>query len=123
MTSLYQISNLTTKESTFTAVITFNPAHAVFEGHFPGKPIVPGVVLVEITAALVSQLTGKDLVVREASVIKFLHVIEPLLHPLVIAEGSILEQDDGSYKVDLAFFAGDIIFAKLRRIRLQTVKD
>jgi 3-hydroxyacyl-[acyl-carrier-protein] dehydratase len=118
MTSLYQISNLTTKESTFTAQITFNPAHPLFSGHFPGKPIVPGVVLVEITAALISQLTGKELVVKEASVIKFLHVIEPLVHPLVIAEGSIIEQDDGSFRVELAFSAGDILFAKLRGIRL-----
>jgi 3-hydroxyacyl-[acyl-carrier-protein] dehydratase len=118
MTSFYDISNLAATGQSFRAEINFNPAHPLFSGHFPGKPIVPGVVLVEITSALVSQLTSKELVVKEASVIKFLHVIEPLLHPLVITEGSIVEQDDGSFKVDLAFYAGDITFAKLRGMRL-----
>jgi 3-hydroxyacyl-[acyl-carrier-protein] dehydratase len=56
MTALYTISRLTAIEGYFSAEITFNPAHAVFAGHFPGKPIVPGVVLVEISAALVSQI-------------------------------------------------------------------
>jgi 3-hydroxyacyl-[acyl-carrier-protein] dehydratase len=118
MTTLYTISNLTTTEGAFTADVTFNPAHPLFSGHFPGKPIVPGVVLVEISAALVSQLTGKELAVKEASVIKFLHLIEPLVHPLVIAEGSILEQDDGYFKVDLVFSSGEMVFAKLKGIRL-----
>lgn len=119
MTTLYQITLLTANQSTFSAEITFNPAHPVFSGHFPGKPIVPGVILVEITAAVASQLTGKDLAVKEASVIKFLQLIDPLQHPLVTTDGSIFEEDDGRYKVDLSFSAGGIIFAKLRGIRLQ----
>jgi 3-hydroxyacyl-[acyl-carrier-protein] dehydratase len=118
MTTLYNISNLTSAGNSFRAEITFDPAHPLFSGHFPGRPIVPGVVLVEITAALVSQVTGKDLLVKEASLIKFLHVIEPSAHPLVIATGSMLEQADGLFKVDLAFNAGDMVFAKLRGIRL-----
>jgi 3-hydroxyacyl-[acyl-carrier-protein] dehydratase len=123
MTTLYQISHLTVSESAFSAEITFNPAHPLFSGHFPGKPIVPGVVLVEISATVASRLTGKDLVVKEASVIKFLQLIYPLQHLLVMTDGSIYEEDDGRYKVDLSFSAGGIIFAKLRGIRLQTVYE
>lgn len=118
MTTLYTISNLTITADSFRAEITFNPAHPVFEGHFPGKPIVPGVVLVEISAAVVSLVKGKELVVKEASVIKFLQVIEPLKHPVVMAEGTILEETEGRFKVDLGFKDGDVLFAKLRGIRL-----
>lgn len=121
MLNLYSITKLTATEGTFMAEVTFNPSNTLFAGHFPGKPIVPGVILVEISAAVVSQIIRKELVVKEASVIKFLHVIEPLLHPLVIIAGSIIEQDDGSLKVDLAFSAGEIMFAKLRGIRLVPV--
>lgn len=123
MTTLYQITQLTANESSFSAEITFNPAHPVFTGHFPGKPIVPGAVLVEISAAVASQLTGKDLIVKEASVIKFLQVIDPLQHPLVLIDGSIVEEDKTMYKVDLNFSVEDIIFAKLRSIRLQPLKE
>jgi 3-hydroxyacyl-[acyl-carrier-protein] dehydratase len=120
MTSLYIISNLTTSEGTFQAEVTFNPTHPVFAGHFPGKPIVPGVVLVEITAAVASLVTGKELLVKEASVIKFLQVIEPLLNLVVKVEGTIFEETEGHFKADLSFTDGQVKFAKLRGIRLKS---
>jgi 3-hydroxyacyl-[acyl-carrier-protein] dehydratase len=123
MTSLYIITQLTANESSFSAEITFNPAHPVFSGHFPGQPIVPGVVLVEISATVISQLTGMELIVKEVSVIKFLQVIDPLQHPLVMIDGSVVEEDRTRYKVDLSFSDGGLIFAKLRGIRLQPLKE
>ena len=120
MTSLYTITKLTATESHFSAEITFNPAHPVFSGHFPGKPIVPGVVLVEISTAVASRLKSCELTLIEASVIKFLQVFEPLKHPLVIIEGSIFDEEDGRYRADASFYADDMIFAKLRGIRLQS---
>ena len=123
MTTLYQINNLTCTESSFTAEITFNPAHQLFSGHFPGQPIVPGVVLVEISAAVMSRVIGKSLIVKEASVIKFLKVIDPTINPVLLLDGLIVKEDDGKFKADLSFYAGSIIFAKLRGIRLQTVKE
>ena len=118
MTTLYSISRLISNESEFSAEVRFNPSHLVFAGHFPGHPIVPGVVLVEISAAVISQLTGKELIVKEASVIKFLQVVDPLNHSTVMINGSIIEEGDGKFKADLSFSAGSIIFAKLRGIRL-----
>lgn len=118
MTTLYQITNLIASDRAFTAEVTFNPAHPVFAGHFPGKPIVPGVVLVEITAAVASQVTGRELIVKEASVIKFLRVIEPLLNPVVKIEGTIFEETEGRFKADLSFTADEGVFAKLRGIRM-----
>ena len=115
MTTLYTISNLTPAGS---ATITFNPSHPIFEGHFPGQPIVPGVVLVEIAAAFARQATGKSLIVKEASVIKFLQVVDPRVHRVISLEGTITETGPGNYKVDLIFRAEDIVFAKIKGLRL-----
>jgi 3-hydroxyacyl-[acyl-carrier-protein] dehydratase len=117
MTPLYQISNLAIKESSFSAEITFDPSHPVFQGHFPGQPIVPGVVLVEISAAVLSLVTGKELIVKEASVIKFLRVIEPIKQLTVMINGSVIEEDHAVYKADMSFSAGEAVFAKLKGIR------
>ena len=121
MKTLYKITSLKTEKSTFSAEITFNPAHPLFEGHFPGQPIVPGVVLVEVAAAVISQLTGHELIVKEASVIKFIQVVDPQVHPLLLLEGSVIESED-NYKADMVYSSEGMVFAKLKGIRLQAVK-
>jgi 3-hydroxyacyl-[acyl-carrier-protein] dehydratase len=117
MTLLYNISNLTAIGNSFSAEITFNPAHPVFAGHFPGQPIVPGVVLVDISAAVLSLVTGKSLIVSEASVIKFLKVIDPGINLALLIDGSIVEEDKG-YKANLTISSGETIFMKIKGMKL-----
>ena len=49
--------------------------HPCFAGHFPGNPIVPGVVLLELVEAL---LAGHGYRVRECAQVKFLSPVFPL---------------------------------------------
>ena len=113
---LFNITNLSTDKNSFRAEITFNPADPVFTGHFPGRPIVPGVMLVEIASATASKITGKELIVKEASVIKFLQVIDPTVNTVIRLDGSMVKVDDINYKADLSFSSGEIIFAKMKGI-------
>jgi 3-hydroxyacyl-[acyl-carrier-protein] dehydratase len=51
--------------------------HAIFAGHFPGRPIVPGVMLLEWAQAEISHSLGRaprELRVRE---VKFFAPLEP----------------------------------------------
>lgn len=43
-------------EKTVSAVRTFRPDEPFFEGHFPGNPIVPGVLLIEAMAQALAYL-------------------------------------------------------------------
>jgi 3-hydroxyacyl-[acyl-carrier-protein] dehydratase len=122
MSNLYSFHNLQSIAGAFRAEIRFDASHPVFAGHFPGQPVVPGVVLVEILTSVVAAVTGKQVVIKEASVIKFLQVIDPMAHPTVVLEGTINEDDAGNFKADATFRQAELFFAKLKGVILAGTK-
>lgn len=51
--------------------------HPVFAGHFPGRPMVPGAVLLDMALHVVADATGNELQVCEISSVKFLSPAKP----------------------------------------------
>ena len=64
-------------EDTVTSVIKFNPQHQIFEGHFPGQPVVPGVCMVEIVKKLTEQALDTNLLLTKGHQLKFLQLVVP----------------------------------------------
>jgi 3-hydroxyacyl-[acyl-carrier-protein] dehydratase len=52
-----------------------DPAHPVFPGHFPGNPIVPGVLLLARISRAVARASGRQVV--EVPAVKFLSPLAP----------------------------------------------
>jgi 3-hydroxyacyl-[acyl-carrier-protein] dehydratase len=65
------------------AVVSLNAEHPVFQGHFPGNPVVPGVCQVQMVKELIEKAVGMPLMLRESDNIKFLAMISPVAVPLV----------------------------------------
>ena len=57
--------------------VTVDPAHELFSGHFPGRPIIPGVVLVHISLRVISAMMGAPVRIDQARTIKFLAPVDP----------------------------------------------
>ena len=57
------------------STLVFTPDHPAFAGHFPGAPIVPGVLLLD--AALHALATESGRAVTEIASAKFLHPVAP----------------------------------------------
>ena len=54
------------------------PAHApYFAGHFPGQPVVPGVVLIDAAVQIAAQASGLPLRLRRLASAKFTQVVGP----------------------------------------------
>ena len=120
MKDLYEISQIVKQQNDFKATITINPAHEIFAGHFPGQPVVPGVFLVEILASSVTEIIGKQLIIKEASNLKFLQVIDPEVHGSVLLDGSIVIVSDGNYRVDATIRLGEVLFTKMKGVLLSS---
>lgn len=83
MNDFYAIAGLDCTADSIRCVATFNKEHSIFEGHFPGQPIVPGVCMIQMVKDLLEQLLGKSLLLRSTGQVKFLQLITPEISPEV----------------------------------------
>ena len=65
------------------AEIEIDPNHPLFEGHFPGNPILPGVCTVQIIKELLEHSIQKSLRMKNAGNIKYLGFVNPVTMPLL----------------------------------------
>lgn len=60
------------------ADLVFNTGHEIFNGHFPGNPVVPGACLIQIIQEVLnSHKPKKKFELSEAKTIKFLSPLSP----------------------------------------------
>ena len=72
-----QITALTVDESTATLALVVQPSLTWFEGHFPGHPVLPGVVQVHIASTIGCGLFDIDLPFVGIDRLKFQRIITP----------------------------------------------
>jgi 3-hydroxyacyl-[acyl-carrier-protein] dehydratase len=64
--------------SGFHTTIALNPAHIVYTGHFPGYPVTPGVIQLQIVHELLENHFGRKLKLTDMPNCKFLKVLNPV---------------------------------------------
>lgn len=75
---MYKIQSYQSEEAgAFGHHLYFNANHEVFGAHFPGNPIVPGAVLIDVVRSAASDVLGKEMRVVEVKNAKFITVIVP----------------------------------------------
>jgi 3-hydroxyacyl-[acyl-carrier-protein] dehydratase len=82
MNDFYTVSGIQQEANALSCSVVFNAAHAIFNGHFPGHPVVPGVCMLEIIKELLQQQTGTKMTLRQAGNVKFLQLITPEVQPV-----------------------------------------
>lgn len=94
----YKVNTLETVENMTTAAITINKNHEVFQGHFPGNPVTPGVCMMQIIKELTEEIVSEKLFMQSSSNIKFMAIINPEKTPDLILTLDISKTEVG-YKV------------------------
>lgn len=64
-------------EKGFITTIEFNPDHFIYRGHFPGYPVTPGVIQMQIVHELLEKHFCKELKLITMPQCKFLKILNP----------------------------------------------
>lgn len=95
---LYKVIATENTSEGILAQVHLNKDHAIFKGHFPGNPVMPGVCMIQIIKELTEEATGKNLFLSVSSNIKFMAIINPEKNPdLQIAID--ISQENGEVKI------------------------
>ena len=79
---LYTVTRTVQEGDRITASVHLDEHHAVFKGHFPDQPVMPGVCTLQIVQELLEEHLGRSLRLSSASNIKFMALIDPRIHPV-----------------------------------------
>lgn len=83
MNNLYRIKSFDhdNDSGTLNSIILLNKEHPVFEGHFPGNPVLPGVCTLQITKELLCKALAGNFRLSAAGNIKYLGFVSPVIAP------------------------------------------
>lgn len=91
---LYSIQDFSQIEETVTVTIKLHKEHAIFKGHFPGNPVMPGVCMIQIIKELTEKAIEKDLFLSVSSNIKFMAIINPEKNDTLVLTLNITEMEN-----------------------------
>ncbi|MBC8321608.1 MAG: 3-hydroxyacyl-ACP dehydratase [Bacteroidetes bacterium] len=97
-----------------TATIKLNVDHEVYNGHFPGKPVVPGVIQLQIVKELVEKNIDKKLFMKKIGQVKYLVPIIPGNSPQLVFTISNKKTDENKIKSIVSIGYDNIVFTKAK---------
>jgi 3-hydroxyacyl-[acyl-carrier-protein] dehydratase len=111
---IFQSEGLRLDAGQITANLSINKNSAIFNGHFPWRPIVPGACMVQLIKDTLELALDTRLVMKKAANIKFISMITPentLSASVTI--GYKISADD-LINVNAQIFTGQVICFKMQ---------
>ena len=87
----YQVSNTTLAGDEAVTKLKINKDHEIYKGHFPGRPVTPGVVLMQLFKEEAERIFDKKLQLVRADNVKFISVCDPTQDNELFLESHITE--------------------------------
>ncbi len=115
LNNLYSIRLKDVTESFVRYDIRLDASHFIYQAHFPGDPITPGVCIIQIAKELLEDHLGRNLGIQIVKNVKFLNVISPLETPDIsyTFEKIVTDDVDKTYKVQTLIFSDELSMAKI----------
>lgn len=117
--TFFTITNLQSEANRLTATLHLDPTHPIFEGHFPGLPVVPGVCLLQLVKETLEDALNQETRLLSADPLKFLAVVNPLETTRLHLELTHRTDEAGDIRLDARLFVGATVYFKMKgRLRV-----
>ncbi|TBW29258.1 hydroxymyristoyl-ACP dehydratase [Gramella sp. KN1008] len=73
----YEVSDNGKTEDVYLTTLKVNKEHEIFKGHFPNRPVTPGVVLMQLFKEEAERIFKRKLQLVRADNVKFIAVFDP----------------------------------------------
>lgn len=113
LNNLFTVASTDHAPGVLKASIRVQKDHQIFQGHFPGHPVVPGVCMIQMVKELLQTYTRQKLNIVAGDTIKFLSIINPEQHEQIQVEIQYTEATD-KFLLNAVLFAGDVTFFKFK---------
>lgn len=112
---LYKIRSVSELESAgYEFLVEIDPGDPLFKGHFPERPILPGVCTIEITRACTCQVLGKQLHFTEIAQCKFMGMVDPFIDNKLIVWIYARKESEGRYIVNASIDNSGMVVFKIK---------
>ncbi len=105
----YTCHNEVAEGNQISCQVVYNTDHAIFKGHFPGNPVVPGVCMIEMVKELLQEQVHEQLLLKSSGNIKFLNLITPGIQPNLKIDW---KKNEEGYAVKASIFNESSVFFK-----------
>ena len=113
--TLYIIKSIQKSENKdLFSTISINKDDRIFEGHFPGQPVLPGVCLTNMITDVVSNSKKETYYLKSADTIKFLHLVEPSLFPTLTVHLHLIAETSNTIKAEATISSESLVFLKFK---------
>ncbi len=114
--NFFEINNLEVIGFDVKAELTINVAHKIFEGHFPGQPVVPGVCIMQMVIEIMEKVLAKKTNLVSSSEIKFLAIINPVENNIISAALKYAVEENGNINVTATLFKDELVHFKMKAV-------
>jgi len=112
----FHITKLDNDNGESVSLLEINASHKIFEGHFPGQPVVPGVCMMQMVKEIIEKVVGRKTRIANADNLKFLTIIDPTKNKNIRADLKYTVTDDGKINVSASFTSGTVTYFKMSGI-------
>lgn len=88
----YSVVSTTELDGEFITEVKINKGHELYQGHFPGAPVTPGVILMQLFKEEAERRTNLKLQLDTAANVKFMAVVDPNISEMVTLQSSIISE-------------------------------